>query len=316
MNWDVFNGDADGLCALHQLRLAEPADAVLVTGTKRDIALVARVRAEMDDRVTVLDISLDRNREALTRLLERGVRVRWFDHHYAGEIPLHPLLEPHIDSSPEICTSMLADQYLGGRFRVWAVVAAYGDGLEAAASELAAALGLDADQQAMLHELGEDLNYNAYGESEADLAVPPAALYRTLARYADPFRFGAEADIVRALRANRRADMEFALAVTRYRAVARGHVYILPNAPWSRRVSGTFANHLAAARPDRAHAVLVPDAHGGYRVSIRAPSSAPNGASDLARAFATGGGREAAAGIDHLPAGEVEAFIGAFDRAF
>ena len=31
--YDVFNGDADGLCALHQLRLAEPRDAVLVTGT-------------------------------------------------------------------------------------------------------------------------------------------------------------------------------------------------------------------------------------------------------------------------------------------
>ena len=38
---DVFNGDADGLCALHQLRLAEPlADAQLVTGVKRDIALL------------------------------------------------------------------------------------------------------------------------------------------------------------------------------------------------------------------------------------------------------------------------------------
>lgn len=34
---DVFNGDADGLCALHQLRLAEPlpadAQTELVTGT-------------------------------------------------------------------------------------------------------------------------------------------------------------------------------------------------------------------------------------------------------------------------------------------
>lgn len=29
-HYDVFNGDADGLCALHQLRLADPVDAVLV----------------------------------------------------------------------------------------------------------------------------------------------------------------------------------------------------------------------------------------------------------------------------------------------
>lgn len=34
---DVFNGDADGLCALHQWRLAHPATNALVTGVKRDI---------------------------------------------------------------------------------------------------------------------------------------------------------------------------------------------------------------------------------------------------------------------------------------
>ena len=39
----VFNGDADGLCALQQLRLASPRGAggeTLVTGVKRDIALL------------------------------------------------------------------------------------------------------------------------------------------------------------------------------------------------------------------------------------------------------------------------------------
>ncbi|MCE2831577.1 MAG: acetyltransferase, partial [Oxalobacteraceae bacterium] len=30
--FDVFNGDADGICALHQVRLHCPRDAVLVTG--------------------------------------------------------------------------------------------------------------------------------------------------------------------------------------------------------------------------------------------------------------------------------------------
>ena len=61
---DVFNGDADGLCALQQLRLAEPADSVLVTGVKRDIALLERVSAGAGDLVTVLDVSLDTNRQA------------------------------------------------------------------------------------------------------------------------------------------------------------------------------------------------------------------------------------------------------------
>jgi hypothetical protein len=32
---DVFNGDADGICALHQLRLADPLDSILVTGLNR-----------------------------------------------------------------------------------------------------------------------------------------------------------------------------------------------------------------------------------------------------------------------------------------
>jgi len=84
MYFDVFNGDADGICALHQLRLADPLDSTLVTGLKRDIALLASVPAGDGDVVTVLDISLDRNRDALQALLDRGAIVHYFDHHFAG----------------------------------------------------------------------------------------------------------------------------------------------------------------------------------------------------------------------------------------
>ena len=35
MHFDVFNGDADGICALLQLRQTFP-DSKLVTGVKRD----------------------------------------------------------------------------------------------------------------------------------------------------------------------------------------------------------------------------------------------------------------------------------------
>ena len=143
MHHDVFNGDADGICALHQLRLAEPADSVLVTGPKRDIALLPRVAARAGDEVTVLDVSLDRNRGALEALLERGVRVRWFDHHYPGEIPSHPLFEPHIETARDVCTSILVDRHVGARHRAWAVVAAFGDNLAPVAEALAAPLALD-----------------------------------------------------------------------------------------------------------------------------------------------------------------------------
>jgi hypothetical protein len=37
MQYDVFNGDADGICALVQLRLAKPIQSNLITGVKRDI---------------------------------------------------------------------------------------------------------------------------------------------------------------------------------------------------------------------------------------------------------------------------------------
>ena len=96
MQFDVFNGDADGVCALHQMRLASPADSILITGPKREINLLERVKAKAGDEVLVLDIALSKNRAALDRLLEDGVRVRYFDHHQPGDIPQHPAFEPHI----------------------------------------------------------------------------------------------------------------------------------------------------------------------------------------------------------------------------
>jgi len=260
----------------------------------------------------VLDISLDRNRAALERLLERGVSVQWFDHHYAGAIPSHPLLEAHIDTAPETCSSAIVDRYLAGRHRAWAVAAAHGDGLARTADALADSIGLDAGARETLRALGEDLNYNAYGDTEADLCIPPADLYRELAPYADPLQFAANAAIVARLHAGRLADMNHALAVTPYRS----GVFVLPAEAWARRVSGSLANHLAARAPDRAHAILVPCAGDGYRVSIRAPRTAPQGCAALAREFATGGGREAAAGIDHLPATDLERFVERFEAVF
>ncbi|GAB4480951.1 MAG: hypothetical protein OHK0044_29230 [Burkholderiaceae bacterium] len=305
---DVFNGDADGLCALHQLRLAEPADAELVTGLKRDIELLARVRAGADCAVTVLDIALDRNRAALERLLAEGARVRWFDHHYAGAAPTHARLELHIDCAPSVCTSILVDRHLGGRFRRWAVVAAFGDNLRAPARELAAALGLDAARTETLRALGEALNYNAYGETEADVLIHPRELYRVLHAYVDPFEFAAREAIAAALIDRCRADLAAACAVAPEYADDRCTLYRLPDAPWARRVLGTFAHRLAADDPQRAHAVARANADGSFTISVRAP----RGADALCRQFPRGGGRSTAAGIDRLPAERLDEFIRRF----
>ena len=54
--YDVFNGDADGICALIQLRLAESAEATLITGVKRDIALARQLPTTEPVNATILDI--------------------------------------------------------------------------------------------------------------------------------------------------------------------------------------------------------------------------------------------------------------------
>lgn len=312
---DVFNGDADGICALHQLRLASPQLATLVTGVKRDIELLARVRAAGGDSVTVLDVSLDRNRAALLELLASGVRVEYFDHHFAGDIPAHPMLAAHIDIAPGVCTSALVDSHLDGRFRPWAAVAAFGDNLHATAQALARACGIgDGDMQA-LRELGESMNYNGYGDTEADLLIAPADLYRALQPFAHPLDFIAGHELPRVLAQARRDDMALAAATATLEQRPGGTLAVLPAAAWARRVQGEFANGLAATQPERAHAVLCELAD-GYCVSVRAPMVRPRGADALCRQFPTGGGRAAAAGIDQLARAQLGEFVRAFDAAF
>jgi len=316
MHFDVFNGDADGLCALQQLRLATPRDAVLVTGVKRDIALLRRVPAEAGDAVTALDISLDVNRAALGELLERGVAVEYFDHHHAADIPSHPKLTAHIDGAPDVCTGILVDRHLGGAQRPWAVVAAYGDNLDAPATALAASIGLGNDEQALLRELGRDLAYNAYGDTEVDLIVHPAELFRVMHGYADPLRFARSETVLRTIGDSRHGDLASARAIAAETVSPGAAAWVLPDAAWSRRVRGAFGNELAHAFPQRAHAVLTPDGQGGYTVSVRAPLARPIGADALCRQFDSGGGRVGAAGINHLPRDQLELFLRRLAQAF
>ena len=313
--YDIFNGDADGICALQQLRLAQPRDSQLVTGVKRDIALVSRVQAAAGDELTVLDISLAENRDALLRLLAAGARCVYFDHHFAGDVPVHAGLETHIRPVPGTCTSLLVDEYLGGRFRAWAVVAAFGDNLLQEAVRAARSLQITADELATLRELGECLNYNAYGDTLEDLHFHPAELYRRLHRFADPVRFAAQDPAFERLRAGLREDLARAAGVSPLIDTPIHYVAVIPDLPWGRRVHGPWANRLATEQPQRAHAVLIE--HGdSYRVSVRAPVSRPVGADELCRSFPTGGGRPGAAGINRLPRERLSEFVSAFRAGF
>jgi hypothetical protein len=315
-NYDVFNGDADGLCALQQLRLAEPHDAVLVTGVKRDIGLLARVDAGAGDAVTALDISLDKNRDALIRLLERGASVRYFDHHFPGDIPEHPGLAVHIDTAPDRGTSLLVDDYLQGQHRAWAVVGTFGDNFDASARQAAEPLGLSEARLDALRELGIYLNYNGYGARVEDLHFPPDELFRRLHPYADPLEFIDGDAAFAALRDGFADDMARGREVASELTDERHALYVLPAEPWARRVGGVLANELAQGAPGRAHALLTRLPEGGFVVSVRAPLAKPDGADGLCREFPTGGGRKAAAGINRLPEADYDAFVQRFTEAF
>jgi hypothetical protein len=313
--YDIFNGDADGICALQQLRLEEPRTSVLVTGVKRDVRLLDRVAARRGDELTVLDISFKSNAEGVKRLLEAGVRMHYFDHHAAGEVPRHAGLKAYIDTAPDTCTSLIVDRLLDGRRRPWAVVAAFGDNLAGPARRAAEGLDLSAAELDRLRELGECINYNAYGETTDDLHYHPADLFETLSHYSDPHDFISGEPVFEVLRNALSDDTDRAAGLVPQVARPGSALYVLPDAAWSRRIHGFFANRLARDYPSRAHALLV-SGRDGYTVSVRAPVDHPRGAEVLCLKFKTGGGRQAAAGINHLPEADYARFVDEFTRAF
>ena len=314
MDFDVFNGDADGILSLVQLRRAAPMPhATLVTGRKRDINLLSRVQAGAGDNVTVLDISARSNADDLKRILDAGADVFYVDHHNAGDISEYPNLTTVIDTSPETCTAVLVDHCLGGAYRAWAVTAAFGDNFPKVAKRIAEGHNLPLDT---LERLGILINYNGYGASVDDLHFHPADLYQHLADYDTPMEFlSAKPEIYTALDKGYEADMAGAKSAKVLDGTDKSLVLVLPGTASSRRVSGVYGNALAQAFPNRAHAILT-EQEGGYLVSIRAPLSNRRGADTLALKYETGGGRAAAAGINHLPEAELTKFVSTFRRFF
>ena len=313
--YDVFNGDADGLCALTQLRLASPRRAQLITGVKRDISLLQQIDAQPGDEIVVLDISLDKNRPALDKALENGAKVMYVDHHYPGEIPEHENLHAIIDVEPETCTSILVDEYLDGQFRKWAVVGAFGDNLSNSAEKLAASLenGGVGSRLSELRQLGIYINYNGYGSSLEDLHFSPEDLFNKISQYANPLDFiDHDRSSFEKLESGYNQDMAAAGKIEAHFVEDHAAVFMLPDAAWARRVSGVYGNDLANQYPDRAHAVITAKKDGDFLVSVRAPLANRTGADEICRQFPTGGGRKAAAGINQLPEDSLDKFIGVF----
>lgn len=316
-NIDVFNGDADGICALIQYRLANPAESELVTGVKRDIKLLDRVSTEKGDTVNVFDISMEKNSNSVSRILSEGASIFYVDHHMSGDIPDHANLQAIIDTSPTTCTSLLVDNYLKGQFRDWAIVAAFGDNMNNSAEEAAKTTNLNANEIQQLKKLGISINYNGYGSSLDDLHFKPDDLYHKMALYNSPLDFindpgsdylelqvGYDSDIAQTTNLKAKFSNE---------NIA---VYELPDEIWARRVSGVFGNQLANQHPEKAHAILSKHIETGYVVSVRAPQSNLDHAGDLCKQFPTGGGRKGAAGINQLPENELDSFIALLNKTY
>ncbi|NRB69635.1 MAG: DHH family phosphoesterase [Vibrio sp.] len=317
MHYDVFNGDADGIIALLQLRLAEPKTSTLVTGVKRDIKLLKPLKCRTSDSLTVLDISMEKNKASLEAILAVGAQVFYVDHHKSGDIPQNMNLKAHINLDANTCTALIVDELLNGRFHLWAITAAYGDNLLAKADELADRAGLNREQKEQLKELGTLINYNGYGAELADLHFDPAQLFKHLLAYNDPFAVIADQHSpYPILKSAYQSDMDRAIATQASHQSDVLAVFELPNHASSRRISGVYGNWLANQTPDRAHAVLSVNEDGSYTVSLRAPLNNKQGAGDICAQFLTGGGRAAAAGINALPKAQVGLFIEAVEAYY
>jgi len=313
-SYDVFNGDADGICALVQLRRATPRQAKLVTGVKRDINLLACVDTWPGDTLTVLDISMRTNYADVLRILKTGATIHYIDHHVVSDLPTNNNLRTNIVTTPEKCTAILVNETLGGAYLEWACMAAFGDNLVDVAYELIKPLGLKGSQVERLKEFGQLVNYNAYGHTISDLHYAPDDLFRRFVRYDTPNEFLADnMDVFETLKTGYHDDMAKAKACEE----VEPYIYILEDAPWARRIYGGFINELAVETPGKPHAVITHNAQGGYMVSVRAPRIDPDPqAYNLCVTFPTGGGRHPAAGINHLHPARFDTFAYAFENIF
>ncbi|WP_266277778.1 DHH family phosphoesterase [Methylophaga sp. OBS3] len=279
--------------------------------------MLQKLEVQSSDHVTALDISMEKNLAGLNKILSEGATVFYADHHQSGDIPKHKNLQALIDLAPNVCTALIVDRFLGHRFHLWAMTAAFGDNLLSTGLMLAEEALLSEVQISQLQTLGTLLNYNGYGSSVDDLFYHPADLFLACVKYVSPFDFIIkESEIFSTLQNGFANDIALAKSTKpRYLSSAVA-LFELPDEKWARRVSGVWGNELANEFPDRAHLILTPVNSNNYMVSIRAPLSNRSGADSVASQFTTGGGRAGAAGINLLPESDISNLILAMEKQY
>ena len=298
MDYDFFNGDADGMISLHQFRMYCPANTIKHTGIKRDIDLLRYAAGLHDTKLYVFDLSLESNETHVSHALANGNKLVWFDHHTPGALLDHENIKCYIDTDPNVCTSWLVDQYIDGMHRPWTIAGAYGDNLHELAKKINPSF--TDERMSMLKMLGETLNYSGYGNTEADLISHPLETYKDMSKYEDPIEYVNKSGLFDKIHQQFERDTSEMESSEVLYSVDCGDIILLPDTTASVRCSGIHSNKLATQNPDKAYIILT-NKDGGYKASIRAPLNAPRGASKLAKQVDTGGGREKAAGINYMP---------------
>ena len=315
-NYDVFNGDTDGIFAWHQLRLTHPRDAEIVTGVKRDVNLASKVNAEEGDLVTIMDVSHAKNRKDVQRILDSGAIIEYFDHHDPKELIEHPNITYHINTEPNISTGLIVNSHVNGQNRLWSIATAFGDNHLDLAMNMAKSESLSDEQVLILKQIGLVVNYNSYGQTIEDLFYSPEEIAEAArACGSDIFKFLEQGDIFSTLLENFNADMSSAVCQEPFSISENGVIYTLPNEAWTHRIMGSFSNHLVSTNKNLACAIAVLNSDGTYRISVRSSINNPHGAGNLCGNFG-GGGREKAGGINNLPASGMNTFKEEFDKVF
>ena len=315
-NYDVFNGDTDGIFAWHQLRLTHPRDAEIVTGVKRDVNLASKVNAEEGDLVTIMDVSHAKNRKDVQRILDSGAIIEYFDHHDPKELIEHPNITYHINTEPNISTGLIVNSHVNGQNQLWSIATAFGDNHLDLAMNMAKSESLSDEQVLILKQIGLVVNYNSYGQTIEDLFYSPEEIAEAArACGSDIFKFLEQGDIFSTLLENFNADMSSAVCQEPFSISKNGVIYTLPNEAWTHRIMGSFSNHLVSTNKNLACAIAVLNSDGTYRISVRSSINNPHGAGNLCGNFG-GGGREKAGGINNLPASDMNTFKEEFDKVF
>ena len=315
-NYDVFNGDTDGIFAWHQLRLTHPRDAEIVTGVKRDVNLASKVNAEEGDLVTIMDVSHAKNRKDVQRILDSGAIIEYFDHHDPKELIEHPNITYQINTEPNISTGLIVNSHVNGQNQLWSIATAFGDNHLDLAMSMAKSESLSDEQVLILKQIGLVVNYNSYGQTIEDLFYSPEEIAEAArACGSDIFKFLEQGDIFSTLLENFNADMSSAVCQEPFSISENGVIYTLPNEAWTHRIMGSFSNHLVSTNKNLACAIAVLNSDGTYRISVRSSINNPHGAGNLCGNFG-GGGREKAGGINNLPASDMNTFKEEFDKVF